>query len=259
MPRARPKVFLSDQPVNPDDVLPSRLAIPETDGDPDEEQPYNPIPKRPGEGPGDPSRRPDDPNRPVTEPNPDEFEDDEPNPDDVDGEPEDDENTQAPSHTPGEPASPPSSAGETALASPRLGSEYMAPVSPPASPMPPTVTYRSRISVVEAWRYPGQLAQAPDFIDRGWTAWADSDFNGSPSGPALRVPVSQSLSGPTPPDGTKLCRVGDYVVRQMVTLVDGLEPEESLDVWQKEAFERLFIPKKRKSTNVTTTPATQAA
>jgi hypothetical protein len=243
MPRqSRPKVFLSDEAVLPDDVLPSRLATPEVAGDPDEEQPYNPIPKRPGEGP-DPSRR--------DEPNPDEPDEDDPNPDDVDGDEEDAENTPVPDAPATEqPANPPQSpAGSTAPTPPRLGSGYSAPVS--ASSASPTVTYRSRISVVEAWRYPGQLANAPDFIDRGWTAWADTDLYGSPAGPALKVPVTRSLSGPTPPDNYKMARVGDYVVRQMVTLVDGLDAEESLDVWPKEAFERLFMPisssKKRKS------------
>lgn len=96
--------------------------------------------------------------------------------------------------------------------------------------------------MVEAWRYPGQLADAPDFIDRSWTAWADGDLYGGPSGPALRIPITSSLSSPVPPDGFKMCRVGDYVVKQMVTLVDGLEPEESLDVWPKDVFERLFMP-----------------
>lgn len=252
MPRqARPKVFLTDEPVLPENVLPP------TDGDPDEEQPYNPIPRRPGEGTPPERPNPDtpDPRRETDdEPNPDEFEEDDPNPDDVDGDDEDAENTPVPDIPSTEQPAPqnPSPAGSTALTPPRLGSEYSAPVDASKSP---TVTYRSRISVVEAWRYPGQLAGAPLFIDRSWTAWADSDINGSPAGPALRVPVTRSLSGPTPPDGTKLCRVGDYVVRQMVTLYDGVDAEESLDVWAKEAFERLFMPikSKRKSPSVPNT------
>jgi len=262
MPRAAartPKVFLSDDPVLPDDVLPPNLSLSHepTDGDPSEEQPYNPIPKRPGEG--EPERRDRKRDRPDDEPNPDEPDDTEENPDDVDDDGEDEENTPVPDAPATEqPATPnPSSAGFAATVPPKLGSEYSAPVDAPSKS--PTVTYRSRISVVEAWRYPGQLAGAPLFIDRSWTAWADSDINGSPSGPALRVPVTRSLSGPTPPDGTKLCRVGDYVVRQMVTLVDGLDAEESLDVWAKEAFERLFMPvsqaKKRKASHAPTTKA----
>ena len=58
----------------------------------------------------------------------------------------------------------------------------------------------------------------------------------------MKIPVSRTISGPTPADGFKFCRIGDYVVRQNVTLVDGLEPEESLDVWPKDDFERLFLP-----------------
>ena len=94
---------------------------------------------------------------------------------------------------------------------------------------------------MEAWRYPGQLATAPGFIDRSWTAWADATIDGKPAGPALKIPITGSFSGPTPPDGAKLCRIGDYVVRQMVSIIDNLE-EEALDVWPKEEFERLFIP-----------------
>jgi hypothetical protein len=74
MPRAAartPKVFLSDDPVLPDDVLPPNLSLSHepTDGDPSEEQPYNPIPKRPGEG--EPERRDRKRDRPDDEPNPD--------------------------------------------------------------------------------------------------------------------------------------------------------------------------------------------
>ena len=214
----RPKVFLTDEPVRPQDVLPHKITI-AIDGDPEHEHPYNPIPPRPGEPPIPDEQEPE-----------------------IDDEP-DEEETEIPPD-PERPEDKPAPAGAN-VAAPQLGNEYSAPVIS-APPPPPTVTYRSRIAVVEAWRYPGQLAQAPDFIDRAWTAWAEADLYGRSAGPALRVPVTRSLSGPVPADGAKLCRIGDYVVRQMVTLVDGLEPEEALDVWPKEDFERLFMPVKHR-------------
>ena len=221
-PRIQPKVILSDDPLRPTDVLPHKVTI-ALDGDPEKEEPYEPIPPR------EPPHRhdPDKPGIPPDEP------EEEP---DIDGDDGEEENTPSPS----QPGETPAPAGAAAFT---LGSEYSAPVSAAPSP-PPTVTYRSRISVVEAWRYPGQLAQAPQFIDRSWTAWAEATIDGKPAGPALRIPVTRSISGPPPIDGTKLCRIGDYVVRQNVTLVDGLEPEEHLDVWPKDDFERLFMPVK---------------
>ena len=215
MPRqARvPQVVLSDDPMIPEDVLPLKAGDPET---PPREPPKKP-PEEPGEQPPE-----------------------EPDIDDDDGEEEDEP---SPVPTPGV---PPAAAGVAADQPPLLGSGYSAPVDTAPS-QPPTVTYRSRISVVEAWRYPGQLANAPSFIDRAWTAWADGDLYGRPSGPALRIPVTRSISGPPPIDGFKLCRMGDYVVRQNVTLVDGLDPEEQLDVWPKDDFERLFMPVKGQS------------
>jgi hypothetical protein len=224
-PRITPKVILSDDPLRPTDVLPHKVTL-ALDGDPETEQPYNPIPPR---EPPD-KEAPEEPGeQPPEEP-------------DIDDEPEPDENEPSPSQ-PGEPPANP--AGASAVTLPVLGREYSASVDSAPTP-PPTVTYRSRISIAEAWRYPGQLASAPDFIDRVWTAWAEATIDGKPAGPALRIPVTRSISGPIPSDGTKLCRIGDYVVRQMVTLVDGLEAEETLDVWPKDDFERLFMPVKKR-------------
>jgi len=107
---------------------------------------------------------------------------------------------------------------------------------------PDLVTYRSRIAVVEAWRYPGSLTQAPPFIDRSWAAYVhDDELLGLPAGPALRVPVPHSTISPAH-EGVKICRKGDYVVRQNVTIADGVDPEEVVDVWPKADFEKLFIP-----------------
>ena len=111
---------------------------------------------------------------------------------------------------------------------------------PAASSSTPTAglkVYESRIHIVEAWQYPGSLADAPVFVERDWAAYADRDvLRRLEPGPALRVPVAGQ---------DKLCRIGDYVVRQKTTLLDGLEPEEGVDVWEKDEFERLFIPRRR--------------
>jgi hypothetical protein len=82
---------------------------------------------------------------------------------------------------------------------------------------------------MDAWQYAGTLADAPYFVDRNWAGFDD--------GPALRVPHYAR------PDGEPvICRVGDYVVRQEVTLAEGLPSSERVEVWPKEEFERLFIP-----------------
>jgi hypothetical protein len=98
---------------------------------------------------------------------------------------------------------------------------------------PPTahIAYTSRIEVIEAFQYDGNLRDAPDFIDRNWVGWDTT--------PILRVPR------PSNPDGEPaVCRIGDYVVRQSVTLLAGVPAEERLEVWPKADFERLFIPKR---------------
>jgi hypothetical protein len=38
-----------------------------------------------------------------------------------------------------------------------------------------------------------------------------------------------------------ICRVG--IVRQRITLAEGIEPEEKLEVWKQADFERVFIPR----------------
>jgi len=204
------KTLKSDEPVQLDDIL--RAS---DDGGPEEEKPYDPMPERQ-----------QTPKPPEEEPIPEEE------PLDDDGEEEENEPSEAPPTPAEDPAQP------AARLTPLAGMEYSAPV---VAPNPPAVTYRSRISIVEAWRYPGQLAEAPDYVDRSWTAWADGDLYGHPAGPALKIPVTSSLSGPLPPDGCKLARIGDYVVRQMVAIVGDLE-EETIDVWPKQEFERLFVP-----------------
>lgn len=100
-------------------------------------------------------------------------------------------------------------------------------------------TYQSRIKIVEAWRYPGSFKDAPSFIDRNWAAYGDYDDERKiEAGPALRLPARTAT-------GEKLARKGDYVVRQQVILAPGLEPDEEVDVWPAEQFERLFVPTSR--------------
>ena len=105
------------------------------------------------------------------------------------------------------------------------------------SPRPPGLKrYRSRIRVVEAWQYLGSLRDAPEFVSRDWVSYAAYDpVKNIEPGPALRVPTSGAQV-------EKLARSGDYIVRQEITLVDGLDAEEQVDVWSREEFERLFIP-----------------
>jgi hypothetical protein len=97
--------------------------------------------------------------------------------------------------------------------------------------------YESRIRIAEAWQYTGSLATAPDWIDRSWAAWGDHDpVRGIEQGPALRVPT------PNAAELDKLCRRGDYVVRQEVTLALGVDPDIQVEVWEKEHFEKFFLP-----------------
>jgi len=110
----------------------------------------------------------------------------------------------------------------------------------PAVPLrhPAEITYKSRISILSAWRYPGVLADAPEWIDRSWTSWGEYDLQRKlEAGPALRVPTSSLAS----PQVEKLARIGDYVVRQNVAVAYDWE-ETGIDVWTKEEFERLFVP-----------------
>jgi hypothetical protein len=105
-----------------------------------------------------------------------------------------------------------------------------------------TLAYQSRIKIVEAWRYPGSLKNAPSFIDPNWAAWGERDDAHIPPlepGPALRIPART-------PTGDKLARAGDYVVRQEVALTSELAGEVEVDVWPADQFERLFMPKTEK-------------
>jgi hypothetical protein len=94
--------------------------------------------------------------------------------------------------------------------------------------------YESRIEILDAFQYPGNVAKAPVWVDRNWIGWADmDDTRGIPAGPCLRVPTFRG--------DVVLCRPGDYVCRQSVKITDDSH-EIRLEVWTREQFERLFLP-----------------
>jgi hypothetical protein len=104
-----------------------------------------------------------------------------------------------------------------------------------AGPVVKATSYESRIRILDAWQYPGSLVVAPEWVDRNWAAWGDHDpVRAIEPGPCLRVPLTTGVNA--------ICRVGDYVTRQTVTLVPGIRPDVRLEVWDREHFEKLFIP-----------------
>lgn len=103
------------------------------------------------------------------------------------------------------------------------------PMPSPPPPGPKVVRYEQRIRVLEAYRYDGRTAEAPEWIDRNWVVWDNGDDERRP-GPALAVPGQKHQ-----------CRVGDYIVRQAVRMSAETE-DVSVEVWRADEFERLFIP-----------------
>jgi hypothetical protein len=102
-----------------------------------------------------------------------------------------------------------------------------------------TLSYESRIRIVDAWQYPGNVISAPGWIDRDWIGFADWDpVRDIPAGPALRIPDDPE----NPATSYTICRVGDYVARQEILLTTSLPGEMRIEVWPKEQFQRLFIP-----------------
>ena len=96
------------------------------------------------------------------------------------------------------------------------------------------VHYESRISIVDAWQYPGSLRDAPDWVDKNWAAYGDYDpIREIEAGPALRVPLPSGV--------TALVRIGDYVARQEVKITRDIA-DVRLEVWAQEQFEKLFYP-----------------
>lgn len=106
-----------------------------------------------------------------------------------------------------------------------------------APPPKGQVTYESRITIVDAFQYPGNVVNAPEWIDRNWIGYGDYDeLRGIEAGPCLRVP------NPADPSQVILARIGDYVARQSVVLDQASSPIMRIDVWAREQFQKLFIP-----------------
>lgn len=98
-----------------------------------------------------------------------------------------------------------------------------------------SVRYEGRIQILDAFQYPGVLANAPDWVDRNWIAFGDhDDLRGIPAGPCLRVPLTSGA--------TAICRVGDYVCQQEVRMAPDTRGEVRIEVWPKEQFQKNFMP-----------------
>jgi len=171
-------------------------------------------------------------------PKPDHEDPDEPEPGDPD--PEDDEDPQDPEDedNSGVPTGP--GAGHTPADLPPAACDLLADRDLPRSgelvpPGPLGVHhYEARITIVDAWQYPGNLVKAPEWIDRNWAAYADHDpVREIEPGPALRVPLPSGVNA--------MVRIGDYVARQEVRVTKELS-DIRLEVWPAEQFEKLFMP-----------------
>ena len=108
--------------------------------------------------------------------------------------------------------------------------------SPPMpSPTGQITGYESRIQILEAFQYLGSLSKAPPWIDRNWIGFADYDeVRKLEACPCLRVPLEGAQT-------MKICRMGDYVVRQSITLARGVS-DIRMEVWERADFERFFLP-----------------
>jgi len=152
-----------------------------------------------------------------------------PNPDDPDGIPETPHEIDFPGdptplgQEPGEAAPPP--APPVSVAAPALL---------PQAHFPSDVHYEARITIVDAWQYPGFLKSAPEWVDRNWVGFADYDeLRGVEAGPCLRVPNATGT--------VTIARVGDYVARQEVKITKDFS-DIRIEVWGRDQFEKLFYP-----------------
>jgi hypothetical protein len=185
---------------------------------------------------------PDDPSPVPTEPFDPDEDDEDPEDDDDNGEAAREDQPANPGAVPSPPEGDRVSAGtdaaDRANAAGSVPTE-MPPFSPPMEIIPPnahSVRYEARISIVDAYQYPGNLKDAPGWVDRNWAAYADNfdPLRQLEPGPALRVPTYRG--------DTVLCRVGDYVARQEVKLTADQPGEIKIEVWEKEQFQRIFMP-----------------
>jgi hypothetical protein len=177
-------------------------------------RPPRPLPDEDNPGHRDPEPR-----------GPDEEEEDVPLPDRYTPD-EDEDEDRPPLDAPDRDIVPPAKPA-TAMQAPRPGAASPSPGQP--------IRYESRIRVLEAYRYPGSLKDAPPWVDRNWIGYADADDveRGIAAGPCLRVPHS---------DDVLICRIGDYVARQEVLMAPGVPGVVRIEVWPSNEFEKLFVP-----------------
>jgi hypothetical protein len=99
------------------------------------------------------------------------------------------------------------------------------------------IKYENRIRIIESFKYPGHLKNAPEWIDKSWIAFADRDDSRHlEAGPALKVP------SPAGGEHFQIARIGDYVCREEIRFAEALPPETRVEVWQAAEFQRLFMP-----------------
>lgn len=97
------------------------------------------------------------------------------------------------------------------------------------------IRYEGRIRILDAFQYTGNLASAPEWVDRNWIAYGDHDpLRSIEPGPMLRVPL--------PSGHFAHCRVGDYVAIQEVRLTANTPGDQRIEVWAKEDFRKNFLP-----------------
>jgi hypothetical protein len=164
-----------------------------------------------------------------------------PHPKPEDGDPTPDPDPDNPDVEEGEEDIPPGETVGTPLAEAAsldgAGSRPAAAVPLTGEIMPRNARYEARITILDAFHYPGSLRDAPDWVDRNWVGYGDDDpMRGIVAGPCLRVPTFNRMGD------VVLARVGDYVTRQEVRLAPGVPGDIRVEVWAKEQFEKMFLP-----------------
>lgn len=112
------------------------------------------------------------------------------------------------------------------------------PLNPAPAPGPILTRYESRIQIIDAYQYHGSVADAPAWVDRNWIGYCDDDpVREIAAGPCLRVP----LTGAESSGDVVLCRDGDYIAQQSVTLAPNSSPIIRIEVWNRDMFHKLFL------------------
>lgn len=230
MPRPRQNVVFADEPEQLptyEDLIASSMQNPSP--------PAEPAP--PAEPPAEPTPA-EPPNEPPNEETPPPAPKEEPDLTDPEGE----NNGGAPQPTapprnrdPSRSRKPPisRSADNPAIVDPQtLDGEIITPSGAVYTPV-----YESRITILAAWQYPGNVNAAPAWIDRNWIGYETNydPVRNLEGGPVLRIPSHND------PSSTTSARVGDYVVQQEMKVAPTLT-DIRVEVWRKEDFEKFFIP-----------------